>query len=93
MIRAKYEGVVTVDDAEMAGNMKLDVEDLISRAAENRAGIDTKTDFAIKLMRQAIKGCAEEYDETIKLERAQVKRLGGLYVIGTRARADALTTN
>ena len=74
---------MTVDDAEMAGNMKLDVEDLISRAAENRAGIDTKTDFAIKLMRQAIKGCAEEYDETIKLERAQVKRLGGLYVIGT----------
>ena len=31
------------------GNMKLDVEDLISRAAENRAGIDTKTDFAESL--------------------------------------------
>ena len=83
LIKAKYDGDVMVGNTELTGQVKLDVEDMISRAADNRAGVDTKTDFAIKLMRQAIKGCSEEFDETIKLEGAKVKRLGGLYVIGT----------
>ena len=83
LIKDKHGGEIDLSNVELVGKIKLEVEDIISKAADNRAGVDTKTDFAIKLMRQAIKACVEEFDETIKLEAAKVKRLGGLYVVGT----------
>lgn len=69
--------------ADAKGKIKLEIEDIVSRAADNRGGVDTKADFAIKLMRQAIAGVKSEFDETVGLEAERVKRLGGLYVVGT----------
>ena len=34
------------------------------------------------LLRKALAALSKEFDETIRLERDRVKRLGGLYVIG-----------
>ena len=37
---------------------------------------------AVALLRKALAALSKEFDETIRLERDRVKRLGGLYVIG-----------
>lgn len=76
-------GEVDMSSADTKGKIKLEIEDIVSRAADNRAGVDPKADFAIRLMRQAISGVRAEFDETVSLEAERVKRLGGLYVIGT----------
>lgn len=64
---------------EKAG--KVEVEDIISQAAD---GISSSaTDYEVKLLRSALNKLSKEFDEVIKAERDVVKKLGGLYVIGT----------
>jgi preprotein translocase subunit SecA len=83
LIRESNDNTIDLSDVDKRGKIKLDIEDIVSRAADNRAGIDPKTEFAIKLMRTAIESARAEFEETVQLEAAKVKRLGGLYVVGT----------
>lgn len=58
---------------------RLEVEDIVAQAADN-APVD---DIAVKLLRKGLSKVTSELEEMIKPEREKVKRLGGLYVIGT----------
>ena len=40
-------------------------------------------DIAVKLLRQGLNKITKEFEDMIEMEREKVKRLGGLYVIGT----------
>ena len=63
--------------AAVAG--RLEVEDVVARAADAAP----TTEFGVKLLRQALNAATAEFDTVIKREKELVKRLGGLYVIGT----------
>merc|ERR1719506_3368135 len=58
---------------------RLEVEDIVAQAADN-APVD---DIAVKLLRKGLSKVTSELEEMIKPEREQVKKLGGLYVVGT----------
>merc|ERR1711871_1149361 len=58
---------------------RLEIEDIVAKAADN-APVD---DVAVKLLRKGLSKITSELENMIKLEREKVKRLGGLYVIGT----------
>merc|ERR1711871_891389 len=58
---------------------RLDIEDIVSKAADN-APVD---DIAVKLLRKGLSKVTSELETMIKFEREKVRRLGGLYVIGT----------
>ena len=60
-------------------NCRLLVEDVLARAADSAPAQSEP----VRLLRQALAMLAAEFSETIKLEAAQVRRLGGLYVVGT----------
>lgn len=76
-------------DSNTAG--RLQVEDLISQAADSvtsAASVSSEakaieTALAVKRLRNAVNKIADEFDAIIEAERMQVKKLGGLYVIGT----------
>merc|ERR1711871_1229056 len=57
----------------------MDIEELIAKADDR---IPT-TEMTIKALRSSLKSITKEFEESMKLEREKVKRLGGLYVIGT----------
>ena len=59
--------------------MRLEVEDIVARAADSAP----VKEFGIKLLRTAINGATAEFEGKVKREKELVKRLGGLYVIGT----------
>lgn len=61
---------------------RIAVEDVISRAAEYTP-LERSRDGAMKLLRTAVMTASEEIDGALKAEKEVVKRLGGLYVIGT----------
>lgn len=56
----------------------------MARASENAP----ESIQAVKLLRNAIQGVSQEFEARLKEEKECVKRLGGLYVIGT-ARHDS----
>ncbi len=58
---------------------RLDVDNIVAQAADSAPLINPE----IKLLRTALKLMTKEFDEVIKKEREYVKKLGGLYVIGT----------
>merc|ERR1711871_268192 len=58
---------------------RLEVEDIVAQATDN-APVD---DIAVKLLRKGLSKVTSELEEMIKPEREKVRRLGGLYVIGT----------
>merc|ERR1711871_1364500 len=58
---------------------RLEIEDIVAKAADN-APVD---DVAVKLLRKGLSKVTSELENMIKTEREKVKRLGGLYVIGT----------
>lgn len=58
---------------------RLQVEDIVAKAADN-APVD---DMAVKLLRKGLSKVTAELEAMIKLEREKVKKLGGLYVVGT----------
>merc|ERR1711871_271830 len=58
---------------------RLEIEDIVAKAADN-APVD---DVAVKLLRKGLSKVTSELEGMIKSEREKVKRLGGLYVIGT----------
>merc|ERR1711968_173096 len=58
---------------------RLEIEDVVAKAGDN-APVD---DVAIRLLRKGLSKVTSELDGMIKSEREKVKRLGGLYVIGT----------
>merc|ERR1711871_1071572 len=58
---------------------RLEIEDIVAKAADN-APVD---DVAVRLLRKGLSKVTSELENMIKLEREKVKRLGGLYVIGT----------
>jgi len=78
------------------GAGKLEIEDLVAQAADN-APLTTPSDVedeltqaqtvrrlqAVALLRRTMNRLTKELDETVKVEREKVQRLGGLYVIGT----------
>merc|ERR1711871_1565584 len=57
----------------------MDIEELIAKADDR---VPT-TEMIIKALRSSLKSITKEFEESMKLEREKVKRLGGLYVIGT----------
>jgi len=76
---ALKQAVVSCGDELGEAPTALDIEDFVARAADN-----VPTDnVAVRLLRSAIGGLVKELEPIIKNEQAQVKRLGGLYVIGT----------
>jgi len=72
-------GVISCMDLLSEGAGRIEVEDLVARAGDAAPTQEP----AIRLLRAAINAATREYDETIRLEREKVKRLGGLYVVGT----------
>jgi len=58
---------------------RLDVDNIVAQAADSAPLINQE----IKLLRTALKLMTKEFDEIIKKEREYVKKLGGLYVVGT----------
>jgi len=58
---------------------KLVVEDVIAQATDNSPGISVD----IRRLRSALKEVISEFDSVLKAENEQVKKLGGLYVVGT----------
>ena len=58
---------------------RLDIEDIIAQAGDSAP---TK-EAAVRLLRSSLNAVSKEFDEVVKVEREQVKRLGGLYVVGT----------
>jgi len=58
---------------------RIEVDNIISQASDS-----TPTPIpAIKLLRSAINKLTREFEDKLKIEREVVKKLGGLYVIGT----------
>merc|ERR1711871_1192332 len=57
----------------------MDIEELIAKADDR---VPT-TEITIKALRSSLKSITKEFEEYMKLEREKVKKLGGLYVIGT----------
>merc|ERR1719230_275258 len=66
-------------DAEESNISLMEIEELIATADDR---IPT-TEMTIKALRSSLKSVTKEFEESMKLEREKVKRLGGLYVIGT----------
>jgi preprotein translocase subunit SecA len=66
-------------NASMAAPGRLEVEDIVARAGDSAP----TQDIAVRLLRGALTAATTEFDATIKREKETVKRLGGLYVIGT----------
>mmetsp|Transcript_19540 Transcript_19540/g.18872 ORF Transcript_19540/g.18872 Transcript_19540/m.18872 type:complete len:1035 (-) Transcript_19540:297-3401(-) len=66
-------------NASMAAPGRLEVEDIVARAGDSAP----TQDVAVRLLRGALTGATTEFDATVKREKETVKRLGGLYVIGT----------
>jgi hypothetical protein len=66
-------------NASMAAPGRLEVEDIVARAGDSAP----TQDIAVRLLRSALTAATTEFDATIKREKETVKRLGGLYVIGT----------
>ena len=62
-----------------AGPGRLEVEDVVARAADSAP----VSEFGVKLLRSAINSATAEFEAVVKREKEQVKRLGGLYVVGT----------
>jgi preprotein translocase subunit SecA len=62
-----------------AGPGRLEVEDVVARAADSAP----VAEFGVKLLRSAINSATAEFEAVVKREKEQVKRLGGLYVVGT----------
>jgi preprotein translocase subunit SecA len=60
-------------------SVRLQVEDVIARAADSAPAQSEP----VRLLRKALNMLASEFEQTTKLEAAQVRRLGGLYVVGT----------
>ena len=77
-LNLKRAVISCLDDIGDKAN-RLEVEDAIAKASDS-GPIST---VALKLLRQALNVVTKELEETVKLEREKVKRLGGLYVIGT----------
>jgi hypothetical protein len=63
----------------MRSTIVLEVEDIVTRAGD--AGPIENP--ALKLMRASLRLTSSEFGETISQDREQIKKLGGLYVIGT----------
>merc|ERR1719230_2369017 len=66
-------------DAEESNISLMEIEELIATADDR---IPT-TEMTIQALRSSLKSVTKEFEESMKLEREKVKRLGGLYVIGT----------
>lgn len=76
---ALKRAVVSCGDKLGEETVVLGVEDLVARASDNVPTDDT----AVRLLRAAINGMVKELAPVIKAEQEKVKRLGGLYVVGT----------
>jgi preprotein translocase subunit SecA len=70
--------VSCLDDLSESATV-LDVEDVVARAADN----GPVSLPSVRLLRAALKAVIKEYKPVIEQEREQVKKLGGLYVVGT----------
>jgi len=77
-LNLKRAVISCIDEIGASAN-RLDVEDIIAQAGDSAP---TK-EPAVRLLRAALNAVAKEFDEVIKAEREKVKRLGGLYVVGT----------
>jgi preprotein translocase subunit SecA len=81
-IRLKQAIISVLDSWEEIPSTKIDkimVEDIIARAVESTP----TTNPVIRLLRQSMTTAINELDQNLRMEREVVKKLGGLYVIGT----------
>ncbi|KAJ1418833.1 P-loop containing nucleoside triphosphate hydrolase protein, partial [Ochromonadaceae sp. CCMP2298] len=62
---------------------RIEVEELVAQAADSAPLTSSPSAPALRLLRNAINILTKELDTAVKEERNRVKKLGGLYVIGT----------